>query len=78
LIDYLALADCTGRCVHPRKNGYINEEQLGVLETLNVDEDEWVELVQNFEAKFAGFAGKASELYFRANQKGLLYHSGVG
>lgn len=78
LIDYLALAECTGRCVHPRKRGYIDEDQLGVLETLNITEDDWLELVQNFEGKFAGFAGKASALYFHANQNGQHFHCGVG
>ena len=78
LIDYLALADSTGRCVHPRKKGYIDADQLGVLKSLNIDENEWLESVQNFEGKFVGFAGKASMLYFHANQNGQLFHSGVG
>ncbi|NQZ07413.1 MAG: transposase [Algicola sp.] len=78
LIDYLALVETTDRCVHPRKKGYIDAEQLCVLKSLNIDEDEWLELVQNFEGKFAGFAGKASMLYFHANQNGQLFHSGVG
>jgi REP element-mobilizing transposase RayT len=78
LIDDLALADSTGRCVHPRKKGYINENQLDVLKSLNIDEDEWLELVQNFEGKFAGFAGKASMLYFHANQNAQSFHAGVG
>ncbi|MCJ8269758.1 MAG: transposase, partial [Psychrosphaera sp.] len=71
-------AESTGRCVHPRKKGYIDADQLDVLKSLNIDEDEWLELVQNFEGKFAGFAGKASMLYFHANQNGQLFHSGVG
>ncbi len=78
LIDYLALAECTGRCVHPRKKGYIDEDQRGVLEALNITEDDWLELVQNFEGKFAGFAGKASALHFHADQHGQKFHRGVG
>ena len=78
LIDYLALADATGRCVHPRKKGYIDEDQIRVLKALNIDEDDWLEKVRNFEGKFAGFAGKASRLYFHANQNGQTLHTGVG
>ena len=78
LMDYFALVDNTGRCVDPRKKGYIEENQLNVLDSLDITEDDWLELVQNFEGKFAGFAGRSEMLYYHANQHGRAYYTGVG
>ena len=78
LMDYFALAQNTGRCVDPRKKGYIEEDQLNILDSLHITEDDWLELVQNFEGKFAGFAGNAEMLYFHANRRGMAYFTGVG
>ena len=78
LMDYLALVQNTGRIIDPRKKGYIEEDQLNILDSLDITEDVWLEMVQNFEGKFSGFAGKAELLYFHANRRGMAYYTGVG
>ena len=78
LIDYLELADWTGRRIHPDKKGFIDSKAPKLFCQLNMDEEAWSDMTQSFERKFAYFAGKPSQLYFHANQNNYQYYRGVG
>ncbi|MFK5892279.1 MAG: transposase [Pseudomonadota bacterium] len=43
LSDYIALVDYTGKCVHPKKKGYIADDIPDILNRLEVESDTWVE-----------------------------------
>jgi REP element-mobilizing transposase RayT len=78
LIDYLVLVDWTGRRIQPDKKNFIDSEAPALFDQLGVDEEEWLEMTQSFERKFAYFAGKPSKLYFHANEQKHEWYQGVG
>jgi len=52
LIDYLELADWTGRLIKPTKRGYIDASLPPRLQRLSLDIDAWKILTTKFEAQF--------------------------
>ena len=57
LKDYIALVDLTGRCIREDKVGYINPNELPILERLNINEESWLSLTKNFTRIFHGAIG---------------------
>lgn len=52
LQDYLELTDWTGRCMHPKKKGFIPESTPRLLHQLKLDENTWLETVKGYQSGF--------------------------
>lgn len=57
LTDYLALVDWTGRQIRDDKRGAIDEDLPCILTRLEIDEDHWIYMTQNFESSFKTLVG---------------------
>lgn len=62
LSDYLELVDNTGRVLRNNKRGAISASSEKILSRLDVDEDQWLEMAENFEECFSSFVGGESSL----------------
>lgn len=62
LFDYLALIEWTGRCVRSDKRGFIPPEIKPLFKRLNINEQDWVEVVKEFNRHFISAAGEQSNL----------------
>jgi len=78
LSDYLALADWSGRAIHPQKSGFIDSSAPKLIETLGLNEDEWLESIRNFRRQYGNFAGSEASLRHCANQHDDCWYKGVG
>ena len=78
LSDYLELVDWTGRRIRDDKKGFINSLAPKLFVQLKMDEEDWFDMTQSFERKFAYFAAKPELLYFHAEEHGAHYYQGVG
>ena len=78
LSDYLELVDWTGRRIRDDKKGFIDSSAPKLFTQLKMDEEDWFEMTQSFERKFAYFAAKPERLYFHAKEHGAHYYQGVG
>ncbi|MFT4927621.1 MAG: REP element-mobilizing transposase RayT [Phenylobacterium sp.] len=78
LLNYLELADWTGRKIHPTKKGFIDADTPKILDELNIEEDDWLDLSRRFEQRFAYFAGHAPSLNYHAHHHGEHWYKGVG
>ena len=57
LTDYLELLDWTGRQIREDKKGAIDSDLPAILERLEIDEDQWLYMTQNFESSFKTLVG---------------------
>ncbi|MEM7258401.1 MAG: hypothetical protein AAF404_13570 [Pseudomonadota bacterium] len=57
LTDYLELLDWTGRQIRDDKRGYIDADLPCILNRLEINEDHWLYMTQNFERSFKTFVG---------------------
>ena len=57
LVDYLELVDWTGRQIREDKRGFIDGDLPCILKRLNIDEDHWLYMTQNFESSFKTLVG---------------------
>ena len=78
LSDYLELVDWTGRRIRDDKKGFIDSSAPKLFTQLKMDEEDWFDMTQSFERKFAYFAAKPEKLYFHAEEHGSQYYQGVG
>jgi len=78
LSDYLALADWSGRAIHPQKSGFIDPKTPKLIETLGLNEEEWLESIRNFRRQYGNFAGNEASLRHCANQHDDCWYKGVG
>ena len=62
LIDYLDLVDWTGRQIRDDKLGAIDDELPNILERLEIDEDDWLSMTENFESRFKSLVGAMHSL----------------
>ena len=76
--DYFALVDWTGRLIDPRKKGFITASTPSILATLDIDIEQWANLTQHFQQKFASIAGQREQLYACAKAHGQKWYRGVG
>lgn len=77
LTDYLELADWTGRCVHPKKKGFIPETTPKILHQLGLDEATWLETVTSFKSKFHTFIGSEQQLKTACEQHQKQWTKGL-
>ena len=62
LVDYLELVDWTGRQIRSDKRGAIDEDVPCILRRLDIDEDHWLYMTQNFESSFKTLVGAVHSL----------------
>ena len=62
LTDYLDLVDWTGRQIRDYKRGAIDDELPNILQRLEIDEDDWLYMTQNFERRFKLLVGAMNSL----------------
>jgi len=48
LSEYTALVDYTGKCIHPNKRGYIDDDLPDILKRLEIHPDTWIEEMNQF------------------------------
>jgi hypothetical protein len=53
----MTTVDITGRCIREDKAGYINQNQLPILQRLNINEENWLSLTKGFRRLFHGAVG---------------------
>ena len=68
LIDYLDLVDWTGRQIRDDKLGAIDDELPNILQRLEIDEDDWLYMTQNFERRFKSLVGAMNSLRTSTNR----------
>ena len=62
LVDYLELVDWTGRQIREDKRGSIDNALPVILKRLDLDDEQWLYLTQNFESSFKTLVGTAHSL----------------
>ena len=62
LTDYLELVDWTGRQIRGGKRGAIDNDLPAILERLDIEEDHWLYMTQNFESSFKTLVGSVYSL----------------
>ncbi len=62
LTDYLELVDWTGRQIREDKRGSIDEDLPCILTRLDIDEEHWLYMTQNFESSFKTLVGAVHSL----------------
>jgi len=62
LTDYLELVDWTGRQIREDKRGAIDNDLPVMLERLDIKEDHWLYMTQNFESSFKTLVGSMYSL----------------
>ena len=77
LTDYLELTDWTGRCIHPKKKGFIPHSTPKILHQLGLDETIWLETVGSFKSKFHTFVGSEQELKTACKQHDKKWTKGL-
>ncbi|WP_068545411.1 transposase [Thalassotalea crassostreae] len=60
--DYIALVETTGLSIRDDKAGYIDKNECNILSDLGIEEENWIEIAQNFESHFKGAVGKEASL----------------
>ena len=61
-VDYLELVDWTGRQIREGKRGAIDGDLPCILTRLDIDEDHWLYMTQNFESSFKTLVGAVHSL----------------
>ena len=70
LKEYIELVDITGKCIREDKVGYIRQNLPNILTRLNISEDNWLTITQQFTKVFRGAVGHEHVLQnFSENQQ---------
>ncbi|HDH08354.1 MAG TPA: transposase [Gammaproteobacteria bacterium] len=76
--DYLALIDWTGRAVREDKRGSISEGIPTILERINIDPDQWQQLMQPRGKLFSSAIGRIDTMRLYAQSIGQSWCQGMG
>ena len=71
LQDYLMLVDDTGRILRDDKRGAIQESTAKILERLNISQEAWLNITQEFMNMFKGPVGSLPELTHYSENLGM-------
>ena len=74
--DYLRLLDATGRELRRDKPGQISAEMRPLLESLELDAEEWLETVQKYGKRFGIVAGTVAHIRAAARELGRNWIKG--
>ncbi len=77
LLDYLELADWSGRHIDPNKNGHISVDVPRILNELDIEKETWLESIKNFRRQYANFAGSRTVLLACAHQHHRSWYKGA-
>ncbi len=80
LIDYFQLVEWTGRCIREDKRGVIPEHIKPLFERFNVNEDDWLSIITDFNRHFISAAGSHKQLIHWAittNRKWCATHQAL-
>jgi len=78
LPDYLQLVDWTGRAVRDDKRGAIPATMQPIFQRLGLNQDEWLEIVQNFGRRYRLAVGAVDKLWSFGQRLGRYWLQGVG
>ena len=78
LTDYLELVDWTGRQIREDKRGAIEADLPSILERLEIEEEHWLYMTQNFESRFKTMVGSLYSLKRACQAMGLKRMPGRG
>ncbi|WP_281556240.1 hypothetical protein [Thalassomonas sp. RHCl1] len=70
LFDYLNLVEYTGRCVREDKRGFIPPDIKPLFTRLNINEQDWLDVVKDFNRHFISAAGSPEKLSRWAEKTG--------
>ena len=73
---YLKLLDITGRCIHAGKEGVLSRDALPILESLELDADEWVKNIMRYGSLFYRVVGRLEHLVDVAKETGMHWLKG--
>ncbi|ART79685.1 transposase [Oceanisphaera avium] len=71
LQDYFTLVDDTGRILRGDKGGTISETSAKILERLNIPQENWLKITQEFMMLFKGPVGTLPDLKRHCEQRGM-------
>ena len=77
LVDYLQLADWTGRAVRDDKRGFIPSQEPKLLKKLGIDAEIWLENVKQYQQAHNSFVGTEVQLKKICEQTGKKWLSGI-
>jgi REP element-mobilizing transposase RayT len=75
--DYLELVETLGRCVHPRKRGYMPEHTPALIERLGMDRDSFIDSANTLLKQFGSAVGKPESLLAHAAQRQARFLHGM-
>jgi len=62
LSDYIALVDYTGKCIHPNKKGYIENDIPDILDRLEIHPDTWLEEMKQYRTSGKNAIGTVAQI----------------
>jgi len=62
LSDYIALVDYTGKCIHPNKKGYIENNIPDILKRLEIHPDTWLEEMKQYRTSGKNAIGTVAQI----------------
>jgi len=62
LSDYIALVDYTGKCIHPNKKGYIENDIPDILDRLEIHPDTWLEEMKQYKISGKNAIGTVAQI----------------
>jgi hypothetical protein len=71
LKEYIELVDVTGKCIREDKAGHISQNLPKILTRLNISEDNWLTITQQFTKVFHGAVGHEHILQNFSNNQQL-------
>ncbi len=75
--DYYRLVDWTGRHLRKGKSGVISEEVRPLLESLDLDAEEWLDTVRTYRKRFGLVAGTLDQMRTSAQRVGQKWWKGI-
>ena len=78
LYDYLELADWSARAIVPKKLGSIRKSTPKLLDSLGIEQSNWIDIANHFRRHYGNFAGSKERLRQCANAHDHCWYKGVG
>jgi len=76
-MDYLELADWTGRAVREDKTGFISDNEPKIINKLGIDSEIWLDTVNDYSEGYHAFVGSEAQLKTICENTGRKWLSGM-
>ena len=76
-MDYLELADWTGRIVRDDKRGFITDKEPKIIAKLGIGAEKWLDTVKEYGESFHAFVGSEKQLKVVCENAGKKWLSGI-